>query len=258
MNRVKKLFSLLVVGGIALQCKNRNVFQTGAFEGEKYALTSIETKGFSTNSFTHELKWGGRKAVKINVHTTDWGPPYSDDLYGTTRRVYISPQLEAYQSTNSDTTRLGSSMLYLSPERFSRQVFDDYARFMTKVWSEIDKKYAHQPYSSFPKIIGLVYGNQDDFRLTFKGEKEGQAYIITVEPDGRIRYTLVRQYSSDEYSGLSDRVQMPGKRIFVSTNPNAGQLYDGVSMAQLAEYKNATGKTLGDYFKLMPNIGKLE
>lgn len=259
MNRIKGFLSLLVIAMMAFQCKSRTVFHTGTFEGESYTLTSIETKGFSTNSFTHELKLGSRKAMKIDAHTTDWGPPYADDLYGNTPRVYIPAQHSAaYHNKDNDSMRFGGTMLYLSPDRFSRQAFDTYARLMKQVWPDIDKKYANQPYTSFPKLIGLVHGNQDDFTLTFKGEKEGQDYTVRVEPDGRILYTHVKPYSSDEYSGLSQRVQMPGKRIFVSTKPDAGTLYSGVSMAQLKTYRDKYGKILADYFTLIPDPGPAE
>ena len=260
MNRIKEFLSLLVIATIALHCRNRTVFHTGTFEGKTYTVTEIETKGFSTNSFTHELKLPARKAVKINVFTTNWGPPYADDLYGSTPRVYIPARHNAtvYYNSDTDSTRFNGTMLYLSPDRFSRQAFDDYARLMKQVWPAIDKKYADQPYTSFPNIIGLVYGNQEDFTLTFEGKKEGQAYTVRVEPDGRIIYTQVNKYSSDEYSGLSLKVQMPGKRIVVSTQPNAGQLYSGVSMAQLKTYRDKKGNVLGDYFTLVPDPNPVE
>ena len=259
MRRIKELLSLLTVAFMALQCKERSVFYTGTFEGETYKLTEIETKGFSTNSFTHELKLGDRKPVKIDVHTTDWGPPYSDSLYGNTPRVYIPTRHSpAYHNRDNDSIRFGGTMLYLSPERFNRRAFDDYARFMKQVWPGIDQKYADQPYSSFPKLIGVVYGNQENFTLTFEGKKGGEPYTVTVDPDGRITYTHVQQYSSDEYSGLSQRVQMPGKRILVSTKPDAGTMYNGISLAQLSVYRDKTGKTLGDYFTLIPTPGVVE
>lgn len=253
MNRIQKLLSLLTIALMAPQCTERTVFHTGTFEGETYKITSIETKGFSNNSIAYELKLGSRKAVAINANTTDWGPPYTDDLYGTTPRVYVGPQHAVYQSVDSDSAGFGGTMVYLSPERFSRKVFDEYARFMTQAWPAINEEYADRPYTSFRRIIGLVYGNQDAIRFVFTGEKEGQKYTITVEPDGRIQYAPVKQYANYEYSGLSAKVHMPGKCIYVSLAPGAGALYGGVSMSQLATYRDATGKTLADYFTLLPD-----
>lgn len=253
MNRLNGFLSLLALAGMAFQCKSRSVIHSGTFEGKSYTLTSVESKGFSTNSFTYELKLDRQKAVLIDAHTTEWGPPYADDLSGTAPRVYIEKQNTPYRYQDTTWALYPATMLYLSPERFSRQAFDACARFMTQVWPDIDKKYANQPYSSFRQIIGLVHGNQKDFRLTFTGKKEGLTYDLTVEPDGRIQYAPVTQGANYEYSGMSHRVQMPGKRILVSNQPNAGQVYDGLSMAQLSTYRNKKGKVLADYFTLIPD-----
>lgn len=238
------------MGGLFLQCKDRQVIYSGTFEGEPYELISVETKGFSTNSIDYVIKSERMRSLEIDATTTDWGPPYADDLYGNTPRAYLTNGPSRYRNEPDNAVQHPSTMVYLSPKHFSRAAFDLYTRFMKSEWPKIDRKFGHEEYSHFPHIIGLVYGKQADFTRTFQGRKDRTDYIIRVEVDGRIRYGSP-DLSFEEYSGLSEKVQMPGKRIYVSPAPNAGTVYGGVSMAQLKTYRDAAGKTPGDYFTLI-------
>ncbi len=223
-------------------CVNTESFHNGTFKGEPYELAYRETKGFSTNSIYYEVKLGRRKWVKVDPNTTNWGPPYADDLYGDARRVYINKNHTPYSNDPDNAVIHPSTMLYLSPSRFSQDTFDQYAAFMQSEWPKIDHQFGVQ--SRFPHIIGLVYGEQDDFARTFRGQKDRIDYIIRVEVDGRIRYgspTL----SFEQSSGLSEKVQMPGKVIHVATGKDAG-----LSLIDLQNYRDAGGKTLSDYFTL--------
>lgn len=227
-----------------LGCANTESFHNGTFKGEPYELAYRETKGFSTNSIYYEVKLGRRKWVKIDPNTTNWGPPYADDLYGNTRRVYIDKNHTSYSNDPDNAVIHPSTMLYLSPSRFSQETFDQYAAFMQSEWPKIDHQFGHQEDSNFPRIIGLVYGEQTEFARTFRGRNDRTDYVIRVEVDGRIRYgspTL----SFEQSSGLSEKVQMPGKIIYVSTGKQAA-----LSLAALQTYRDGDGKTLRDYFTL--------
>jgi hypothetical protein len=235
------LFSFLSLFG----CANTQTLHEGTFNGVPYKLQSIENKGFSTNSITCAVKLGRWKAAPIDALTTDWGPPYADDLYGNTRRVYLNKNHKPYQNEPDNAVQHPSTMLYLSPSRFSEQAFAEYSAFMQSEWPNIDQQFTQSAYNRFPHIIGLVHGDQTDFVRIFRGKKEGKNYSISVEPDGRVRFEQDSQYGAEEYSGLSEKIQMPGKIIFVAVGKNAG-----LSMQELLTYKELDGKTLADYFTL--------
>ncbi|MBO0929753.1 hypothetical protein [Fibrella aquatilis] len=225
-------------------CAKRQTIHTGTFSNETYALKAIDIQGFSTNSIEYELVLGRWKPIHIDAITTNWGAPYADDLYGDTRRVYISPTHIAYRNEPDNFVDHQATMLYLSPSRFSSDAFAHIARFMQTEWPTIDRKFANERYSRFPHIIGLVYSESDAFRRVFKGQGTDANKAITVEVDGRVRYGAV-DLSFEEGSGLSDKVQMPGKIIYVATGKNAG-----LTLAQVRTYKDKAGKTLFDYFQL--------
>lgn len=223
-------------------CENWKAFHTSTFNGETYEVQTMETKGFSTNRIDYALKLGSRKRVVIDALTTDWGPPYADDLYGGAPRVYINKQHLGYSNADSSGEHR-STMVYLSPKRFSREDFDQYVAFMQQEGAIIDQKFAYREYNRFPHIIGLVYGEADAFARIFKARRNGKTYFFRIEPDGRIRYMADEQWANDEYSGLSQKVQMPGKRIYVATGKDAG-----LPRTEILTYKDKTGKTLADYF----------
>ncbi|MBO0951063.1 hypothetical protein [Fibrella forsythiae] len=232
---------LSLLGLIA--CDNAHTVLKGSFKGKPYELLSIETKGFSTNRIDYALKLGSYKQVRIDALTTDWGPPYADELYGNARRVYIDKSPAPYSNQGDDPQRHPATMLYLSPERFSKDVFEQYASLLQSEWPVIDQQFARDEYDRFPRILGLVYGEPQSFARLFTGKKEGKPHAIKVEPDGRVRYSPLTDWANDEYSGLSDKVQMPGKHIYVAT----GKL-TGLTLAQVQSYKDELGKTLSDYF----------
>ncbi|GAB3556923.1 hypothetical protein GCM10027577_45160 [Spirosoma fluminis] len=229
-----------------LSCDNWKAIRAGTFKGAAYQLQSLETKGFSTNRIDYAIKLDGEKRVVIDAMTTDWGPPYADDLYGKARRVYIDKNHQAYSNEPDDPQRHPSTMLYLSPERFTEAAFERYAELLKREWPRIDRQFSRDEADRFPQIIGLVYGNQQDFVRVFRGKQDGKNYEIKVEVDGRIRYSPDQEWSNDEYSGLSEKVQMPGKRIYVATGKETG-----IPLAQVLTYRDAVGKSLGDYFQLL-------
>lgn len=251
MNLTKSIRTPSLVGVFSMLvgltgCQNETVMHSGVFEGEPYELISVETKGFSTNSIHYVIQSDRMESLKIDAVNTDWGPPYADDLYGNAPRTYLTNSPIPYRNEPDNAVQHPSTMVYLSPERFSRPTFERYVRFMKSEWPAVNRKFGQQEYSRFPHIIGLVYGEQPSFARVFSGQKEGKTYLIKIEPDGRIRYMSEGQGANDEYSGLSEKVLMPGKVIEVATGAQAG-----LSIRQLADYKNALGKTLSNYFKLV-------
>ncbi len=244
LNTFSVIVGLLALLGLT-GCRTETVMYSGAFDSEPYELVSVETKGFSTNSIHYVIKSERMKSLEIDAVTTDWGPPYADDLYGNAPRTYLTDKPAGYRNEPDNAVQHPSTMVYLSPSRFSRATFELYVRFMKSEWPKIDRQFGNEEYSRFPHIIGLVYGKQKDFARIFRGKKDGQNYYIAVEPDGRIRFQQDSQSGAVEYSGLSEKVQMPGKVINVATGKEAG-----LSLAEVQTFKDAGGKTLSDYFAL--------
>ena len=245
---IMSIFSLLAM----FSCGTTTTLEEGTFEEQAYTFKSTEYKGFTTNSFEWRFKLGRLPTVEINALTTDWGPPYSDDLYGSTPFVYTAEHRSPYTNVDDYSDVLTSTMLYLSPDRFSKSEFDQYVRFMKLEWPKIDTKHATQPgLRSFPHIIGLVYGEKTDFEKFFKGKKadDGATYDYTIYIDGRIELGNTTGFI---YSGLSQKVQMPGKIIYLYTFPESPT--SGITLEKLKTYKDKKGKTIPDYFTIVPKV----
>lgn len=229
-------------------CGTTTPLETGTFEGQPYQFSSTEYKGFSTNSIEERIKLGSLPAIDINAQTTDWGPPYADDVYGSAPFVYTAAHRLPYSLDEQDTVNPTNTMLYLSPKRFSKAAFDQYARFMKREWPKLDAKYATQPgLRSFPHLIGLVYGSHDDFERVFTGKEEGEKRTLTVHIDGRV---VLENGVGIFYSGLSSNIQMPGKILYLDTDSNGAS--GALTLPKLQTYRDTKGKTITDYFTVVP------
>ena len=239
------LFSVFGMFG----CSSTSLLNDGHFDGQKYKLHSTEYVGFTTNSFKWRFKLGRLPAVDINATTTEWGVPYSDDIYGSAPFVYTTERRLPYTHEENYTPVVTNTMLYLSPKRFSQSDFDQYVRFMKREWPSIDALYATETGSrSFPHIIGLVYGRREDFEQVFKDSKasNGDPQHYTVYNDGRI---VLGTATGTTNSWLSPNVQMPGRLIEMYTYP--GKPYYGVTLEKLKTYRDSKGKTIPDYFTVV-------
>ena len=234
-----------------LGCGSASTLEEGTFEGKPYTFSSREYKGFSTNSFEYSIKLGSLPAIGITASTTDWGPPYSDAVYGTAPFGYITQNRQPYRNELFDDAHPTNTMLYLAPNRFSKPEFDQYVRFMQQEWPAIDTKYATQPgLRSFPHLIGLVYGKQADFVRIFKGKTQGKPFLFRVEIDGRIRYREDAEYNNDAYTGLAQKVHMPGALIYLDTYTRYEPSV--FTIPQLQQFRDNSGKTIMDYFTIVP------
>ena len=229
-----------------LGCARYKTFHEGRYNGQRFVLEEKEIKGFSTNSFRHRVQLGNLPAADITVHTTDWGPPYSLSPFAGAPLQPLETPLSPYQPEPEFVD--GShphTLLYFPPERFSRAQFDQYAAFMQQEWPAINQTHGSKPYGSFPYIIGLVYGNRDDFARSFEHQVQGETFVLRIEPDGRISYYQKSKQGSDLYSGLVPRVQA-NTTLFMRPEPS-----EELSRASLAGLKDAGGKRLSDYFTLL-------
>jgi hypothetical protein len=223
-----------------LGCNKKNELASGQYRGTDYRVQSVEHQNFMATHFTYEVKLGRLPTAAIDAHTTDWGPPYSPEIYGSTPVVYSGAPYPAYaDSLNLEKPRY--TLLYLDPDRFSREEFAQYADFFKSEWPSLDPKVAGEAFNDCPHLIGLVYGTPGQFTQQFRGEAYGQKMDITVFPEGRVRFGAA-DGSSEQSSGLANMVQMPGRRIPLTRASWA------LSPAQVAQFKDQHGKSLGDYF----------
>jgi hypothetical protein len=235
-------------------------FHEGTYNGMPYVLQSREEKGFSTNHIDWRVKLGQLPAAEITPSTTDWGIPYSNDIFGQAPYYYVTQNVPAYQpeeDTTFQTNEHEYTMLYLSPKKFSKADYDQYCAFMKHEWSKIDSLYADTDYGRFPHIIGLVYARQDDITKIYKGTYNPYPGIkpaqlkkafLRIQNDGRVQLVDDDQWRNISYSGLSTRVQMPGKRLYLDTDPTSGGLG---SLAVVRTFKDEQGRSPDMDFQIL-------
>ena len=237
-------------------------FHEGTYNGMPYALQSREEKGFSTNHIDWRVKLGQLPTAEITPATTDWGPPYSNDIFGSAPYCYTTQRTPAYESeedTSFQADEHAYTMLYLSPKTFSRANYEQFCAFMKSEWANIDSLYTTEKYTRFPHLIGLVYARQDDIIKIYKGSYKPypttepglvhKAYI-RIQNDGRVQLVDEDEASNIRYSGLSTRVQMPGKRLYLDTNPKNGGLG---SVAVLRTFNDDRGRSPDMDFETVEN-----
>jgi hypothetical protein len=223
-----------------LGCNKKKELASGEYLGTQYVVQSVEHQNFIASHFTYEVKLGNLPKVPINAHTTNWGPPYSPEVFGSTPLAYNGVPYPAY----TDSLNLGKpcyTLLYLDPDQFNDEVFAKYVAFFKKEWPALDPKVAGEAFNDFPHLIGLVHGTPKQFTKQFSGEAFGQKMVITVTPDGRVSFGTA-DGSSEQSSGLANMVQMPGRHVPLVRATWA------IGPEVLAQFKDKDGKTLSDYF----------
>jgi hypothetical protein len=229
-------------------CGNTKLVYSGAYNGEKVRLESIEKKGAVTNTISYRLQLGDLTPVMIDAQTTDLrGRPYSDLIFGNSARYYLD-SAGTYENETVQGQAVVPTMLYIPEKTMSKEYFEKYAAFFLNKWQEIvaginkDHPYIRQ------HIIGMVYGDKENFTAKFTGEHSGKKMILTVYPDGRVSLADDDKWSQENYSGLSQMVQMPGSILHLDMNVQNG----GLSREELNRFKNKQGKTIKDFFNVLP------
>lgn len=235
-----------------LSCKQTSVSYKGEYKGRNVVIKSIERTGFSTNSIQREIHYGDLKPFLLDAYTSDlYDRPYSDDLFGSAPRHYFDTAHSSYKNEIDFQREITPTMLYLSPKKFSKEEFDAYADFFEHKWTEYVKetnkewKYIREHY------VGIVYGDKQSFTRFFYGTEQGKPYFFDIAPDGLIEYhegTPETEISS-QGSGLSNKVQMPGKIILLTDTTV-------FNLEKLRGYKDENGKSMEDYFTIKVEIKK--
>ncbi|MBX2923164.1 MAG: hypothetical protein KF746_13275 [Chitinophagaceae bacterium] len=228
----------------------RNVLET-TYNNEKVILSSVERKGFSTNSITYSVKLGSRKKVPLNYETVDlYDRPYSNDIFADAQHYFFS-DTPAYKNAIDFERKISPTMLYLSPGKYSREDFEAYADFFKNKWpdivAEINKEWTYLD----KLIIGIAYGNREDFTRYFMGQHDNMPYYFDISVDGQVLFHrgTPQDNTGFESSGLANKVQMPGKKI----------LFRDTSVftpGKLRDFKDKQGKSMEDYFSIELANGK--
>ena len=159
----------------------------GTYNGTAYVLQEREEKGFSTNHIDYRVRLGDLPAAEITPGTTDWGPPYSNDIFGASPYCYTAPTIPAYQNEPDSATQAGQhkyALLYLSPKTFSRADYDQYCGFMKNEWPTIDSLYAEK--------------NTPAFRTSSGWSMPGKRlFLDTIPHSGGLTMATIRTFKND-------------------------------------------------------------
>ena len=214
-------------------CNTRTTIYKGQYNGQTIEVKNIEKKDPFSLKLSQTIQLGNLKPLEISEFTTNGGMPFSDDLYGNTIHQFMD-------TTHSDEIANNPAlkvMLYVSPEKYSVDEFNQYAAFMRSEWTKIkDKIELNQGYRKI-NIGGMLYGKDEDFEQIFTTQN---GYAVTIKTNGDIFYGR----KGVESTNLSHKVGMPGKVIMLLKQ--GGDL----NMMKLKDFKDKNGKTLFDYFNI--------
>lgn len=223
---------------------DKKVIYKGEYKDKTVKVYEITHLGFSSNTFTHTIKYDDLKPIPIDWSSTDnRGIPYDDSVFGTATPLYIDKSYKYNNDVNYDDNK-GETLLYISNKDYSEKDYLLCEDFFKNNWLAVQKE-IFKNYSGFPNhIIGIIHGDRQDFIKIFKGNFESDFFNLTITPDGEIILGKESNIMMLQNSGLSDKVQMPGKIILKKSNevgysPN----YD--------TFKDKNGKTINDYFKIV-------
>lgn len=223
-------------------CSDKNVLET-TYHNEKVAVSTVEKKGFSSNTVTYSVQLGNRKKIPLNYETVDiYDRPYSNDVFSNVPHYFFN-DTPAYKNEIDFERRVSPTMLYISPQKYSKEDFEAYADLFKNKWPEIVAEINNDWIYINKLIAGIAYGDREDFVQYFAGTYNNKPYYFDISPDGQILFHkgIPPDNTGFETIGLAQKVQMPGKRIvFTDTTVFTPQ--------QLKGFKDKEGKSMADYF----------
>ncbi len=254
------LFSFLL-GGCA--SRKDKVLYEGVYKGQKYVVKSHETHTYNGSRTDWRVQLGNLPELPINVTmklgtpisldgalSTDWGAPFSDEIFGQNERAYFGAT-PAYSSLGDDYSKTqqiqhDETMLYVHEEIQSDQ-YRQYAAMMKADWAKVDKALVTNSNDGFPRIVGVVHGSRQLFVRHFRGTIKGVSHVLRIDPDGYVNLHLDDSVTDDNRMRHC-KVQMPGKVIPLRKIYGWNEYKS--SKAEIARFKDAQGKTPEAYFKL--------
>lgn len=249
MNRFHYLIITFSLPGL-FSCKQSAVAYRGEYKGQEVLIKSLEQKGFSTNSIEYEIHYGNLKPLLLDGYTRDlYDRPYSAELFSTSAHYFFDTVHSSYKNEVDFQRNITPTMLYISPEKFSRDEFERYADFFRHKWPEYVKE-SNKDWDYIRELyVGIVYGEKESFTRFFYGKEAGIPYFFDIRPDGLIQYHAGTPETETGFqgSGLSGKVQMPGKIILLKDT----SLFN---VEKLKTYKDEKGKGMEEYFTILPEI----
>ena len=256
---MSSLFSFLFGRGTS---PDKNVLYKGSYNGETYTIRVHETRAFNGSRTDWRIKLGNLPEVPINITrrrgtpippggavSTDWGVPYSDEVFAGHELIYFADR-PTYSSSGDDYSREmepqhDQTLLYVS-RRLSTAQFRTYAEMMTARWKEVDLALTKDD-NNFPHLIGLVHAERPLFIRTFRGICNGAPHVLRVDPDGYVNFGVDDAEASSNHVRHC-KVQMPGKVIVLS----ALYLWRDyqTTKAQVATFKDENGESIESAFEL--------
>ena len=242
-------------------CTPDKVLYQGTHNGLDFVVKAHETKVWVGSRTDWVLKLEGHPELPIIITkrwgtpvtpdesvSTDWGPPYTDAIYGKFDRMYLgnAPAYSNGGAELSDTVarQHDYTMLYMPPGCDATD-FAAYADLLKTEWDKVDKALTADDNTYFPHLIGLVCSPRERFIQRFRTTKDGVQYVLRIDPDGYLNFGP-DDGSADWNHVRHSPVQMPGKEILVHT------IYATEAQTwQLDDFRNMNdrkGKSLNAYF----------
>lgn len=219
-------------------CTSKDELYKGNFEGKEYRFQQVtKNQGFN-KAYSQTLKIETvSNVLHIDDKNTSPGYPYSFDMYKGVLHIILDSV--SYQYKNGyDNTAKDFAVLYVHPNKFSTEDFEVFSKFFQNEWQNIKSKVPlNQGYRTL-QIVALVYGTDEQFTHRFENGKQS----IEVWTDGQVNYSSGA--GSVQSINLSEKIQMPGKKIYVSEN---GQF----TMDELRAFRNKKDKPLEMEFDVM-------
>ena len=241
----------------------KNVLYRGNYNGEGYLVRAHETRTFIGNRTDWRIKLGDLPEVPINITrrrgtpiapggavSTDWGTPYSDDIFGDHELLYFGER-PTYNGIGDDYSNEAQpqhdeTLLYVS-QTISPAGFRRFAAMMSAQWGEVDNALAGDPDNNFPHIVGLVHGARPLFIRTFRGNCNGVPHVLRVDPDGYVNFGIDDAEAPSNHMRHC-KVGMPSKIIELPT------LYlwrdYQTTKAHIATFTDDRGQSIENAFEL--------
>ncbi|WP_394999095.1 hypothetical protein [Acinetobacter sp.] len=239
------LISCSLLGGLywLLFSNNDRIVYNGVYKNQPVVVKLITKEGFIRNTYSHSVQWGGLKPIHIDWNSTDTrGVPYDNAMFDASNPLFIDKSHNYQNELTYDNFDV-VTMLYVGKDSMPLEEYRLYQDFLKNNWLEVQQKLLNQQNGFYTRIVGMVYGDRKDFIKVFTGVYENKIFDLTIASDGEIVLSRTGNVMLLQNSGLSNKVQMPGKIVLKKEN-------QGNNFPNYDDFKDSKGKTFKDYFAI--------